>query len=398
MTTQRYNDVDNYLSLKRIFMMTLAITIAYYSLFVLSHYFGRPSFSSANEEEMVDSEREHVVDPNKSVFGVFQEQWPGLFRGDRFQPGYKFKVPRFSVVLLFNVPFTFLLIFSVFLYNRKIMGKSYRLRRDELLINIVGTLLIASVLSAICTILQLYIWPNRPDPNRSLLGYISRGLLGDLSLVAIAFVFSYLQRSLYQEKKIAVENETLRAENLRTRYEALKNQLDPHFLFNSMNTLQSLITIDTDRAEEYVQQLCTVLRYTLQKHEVVTLAEELECTADYCRMLKIRYGDNLVFDHHINHERYDNHLVPPLAIQGLVENAIKHNVISAKQPLTVHISTDEASHLIVSNKIQPKVMKEESNGVGLANLVERYRLQWDKKVEIFDDGTDFVVTLPLVEN
>ena len=236
-------------------MMTLAITIAYYSLFALSHYFGRPSFSSANEEEMVDSEREHVVDPNKSVFGAFQEQWPGLFRGDRFQPGYKFKVPRFSVVLLFNVPFTFLLIFSVFLYNRKIMGKSYRLRRDELLINIVGTLLIASVLSAICTILQLYIWPNRPDPNRSLLGYISRGLLGDLSLVAIAFVFSYLQRSLYQEKKIAVENETLRAENLRTRYEALKNQLDPHFLFNSMNTLQSLITIDTDRAEGCIRDL-----------------------------------------------------------------------------------------------------------------------------------------------
>ena len=164
-----------------------------------------------------------------------------------------------------------------------------------------------------------------------------------------------------------------------------------------MNTLQSLITIDTDRAEEYVQQLCTVLRYTLQKHEVVTLAEELECTADYCRMLKIRYGDNLVFDHHINHERYDNHLVPPLAIQGLVENAIKHNVISAKQPLTVQISTDEASHLIVSNKIQPKIKKEEGSGIGLANLVERYRLQWNKNVEISDDGMIFKVTLPLVE-
>lgn len=130
---------------------------------------------------------------------------------------------------------------------------------------------------------------------------------------------------------------------------------------------------------------------------MVTLAEELKCTADYCRMLRIRYGDNLIFDHHIDHQRYDNYLVLPLTIQGLVENAIKHNVISSKQPMTVHISTDENNCLIVSNKIQPKIMKEEVSGIGLANLVERYRLQWDKNVEIFDDGTIFRVTLPLIE-
>jgi LytS/YehU family sensor histidine kinase len=87
-----------------------------------------------------------------------------------------------------------------------------------------------------------------------------------------------------------------------------------------------------------------------------------------------------------------------LAIQGLIENAIKHNVISTKQPLTVHISTDDDNHLIISNKIQPKITHEEGNGIGLANLAERYRLQWDKKVEIFDDGNDFIVTLPLVND
>ena len=392
------NTVDDYLSLKRIVMLSLAITIAYYALFVLSHYFGRPSFASSSDQEVVEPEKEHIVGPNEYAFGELQKQWPSLFSAERFQAGYRFVKPRFSTILLFNVPFTFLMIFSVFLLNRKIMGRSYKRKRDELMVNIVGSLLLAGLLSSVCTLVQLYIWPYGPGPQRSLMGYISRGMLGDFMLVAIAFVFSYLQRSLYYEKRIAVENETLRAENLNSRYEALKNQLDPHFLFNSMNTLQSLITVDTDRAEEYVQQLCTVLRYTLQKHEVVTLAEELECTADYCRMLKIRYGDNLVFDHHIDHERYDSYLVPPLAIQGLVENAIKHNVISAKQPLTVHISTDENCHLIVSNKIQPKVTEEESSGIGLANLAERYRLQWDKKVEIFDDGNNFVVTLPLVEN
>ena len=398
MNRQPMNEVDHYLSLKRIVFLSLAITVAYYALYTFSHYFGRPSFANSDDEEMLDPEKEHVVDPSKSVFKEFQQRWPGLFTADRFQEGYRFKKPRFAYVLLYNVPFTFLMIFSVFLYNRRVMGKNYKRRRDEILENIIGTLLIASFLSAACTIIQLYIWPNRPGPQRSLIECVSRGMLGDLSLITIAFVISYLQRSLYKEKKAAVENETLRAENVNSRYEALKNQLDPHFLFNSMNTLQSLIAVDTDRAEEYVQQLCTVLRYTLQKREVVTLAEELVCTANYCRMLKIRYGDNLVFDHHVNHERYDDYLVPPLAIQGLIENAVKHNVISARQPLTVHISTDDNDHLVVSNAIQPKVTEEESNGIGLANLTERYRLQWNKKVEIFDDGNNFVVTLPLVKN
>jgi LytS/YehU family sensor histidine kinase len=87
--------------------------------------------------------------------------------------------------------------------------------------------------------------------------------------------------------------------------------------------------------------------------------------------------------------------VLPLSIQGLIENAIKHNVISSKQPLTVHIHTDDNNHLIISNKIQQKIGKEDGAGIGLANLAERYRIKWNEKVEIFNDGTNFSVTLPL---
>ena len=271
-------------------------------------------------------------------------------------------------------------------------------RGDELLVNIIGTLLIAGVLSAICTLIQLFIWPYRPGPIRSLMGYISIGMLGDLSLVAIAFVFSYLRRSLYQERRIAVENEKLRAENMASRYEALKTQMDPHFLFNSLNTLKSLIDIDTEKAEDFAQQLSGVLRYTLKNEEVVTLADELDCVRSYCRMMKMRYGDNLIFDHHIDHEKYDNYYVLPLSIQGLIENAIKHNVISSKQPLTIRIMTDENNRLIISNEIHPKIGKEEGTGIGLANLAERYRIKWNENVEIFDDGMIFSVTLPLKQN
>ena len=389
MDKQKMNEVDNYLSLKQIVILSLAITITYYALFSLTHYFGRTSFSNSNDLELATVEQE------RSVFEEAQKQWPGLFRAERFQPGYEHKKVRFSTEMFFNVPFTFLMIFSVFLYNRKVMGMTFKRRGDELLVNIIGTLLIAAVLSAICTLLQLYLWPYRPTPHRSMIGYISRGMLGDFSLIAIAFVFSYLQRSLYQEKQIAVENESLRAENLTSRYEALKTQMDPHFLFNSLNTLKTLIDIDSDKAEDFVHQLSTVLRYTLKNEEVVTLAMELDCVRSYCQMMKIRYGDNLVFDHHIDHEKYDNYHVLPLSIQGLIENAIKHNVISSKQPLMVRILTDDSNHLIVSNEIHPKIGKEEGSGIGLSNLSERYRIKWNENVEIFDDGKIFSVTLPL---
>ena len=392
------NEVDNYLSLKRIVFLSLAITVAYYALYTFSHYFGRPSFANSDDEEMFDMEREHFVDPSKSVFKEFQHRWPGLFTADRVQEGYRFKKPRFANVLLFNVPFTFLMIFSVFLYNRKIMGRTFKWRRDEIFVNIIGTLLISGLLSSACTIIQLYIWPNRPGPQRSLIECVSRGLLGDFSLIAIAFVFSYLQRSLYKEKKTAIENESLRAENMASRYEALKTQMDPHFLFNSLNTLKSLIDVDVDKADGFVQQLSNVLRYTLKNEEIVTLADELDCVRSYCQMMKMRYGDNLLFDHHIDHNKYDGYYVLPLSVQGLIENAIKHNVISSKQPLTVHVFTDDNNHLIISNKIQPKIGKEEGTGIGLANLIERYRIKWNENVDIFDDGTNFTVTLPLKQN
>jgi hypothetical protein len=353
---ERYN-VDNYLSIKRIAFISIAITLGFYVLFILKRYFSRPLMP--------------IIEP------------------------VEYKVP-YWIIISVNIVFSFVMAFLLFLYERKALGYPFKLRRDELIANIIGAVLIGLMISTVITLLNHLFWAPPGKEHELSFGHICRCWLGDMPVIVFPIMISYLMRSMHLEQQVAVENEALRAENLRSHYETLKNQLDPHFLFNSMNTLQSLITIDADRAEEYVQQLSTVLRYTLQKHEVVTLAEELECTADYCRMLKIRYGDNLTFDHHIDHERYDSYLVPPLAIQGLVENAIKHNVISARQPLTVHIFTDNDNHLIVSNKIQPKITEEESNGIGLANLAERYRLQWDKKVEIFDDGNNFIVTLPLV--
>ena len=355
--SERYN-VNSYLPIKRIIFISLAITIGFYVLFILKRHFSRPMMP--------------VVEPMETR-------------------------PSYWVMVSVNIVLSFIMTFLLFVYERKVLGYPFKKKQDELVANIVGSLLVGLAISTLITLLNHVLWSPPEFKGHIPFRVFFRSWLGDMPLIILPVMISYLLRSMHLEKMTAVENETLRAESFSSRYEALKNQLDPHFLFNSMNTLQSLITIDTDRAEEYVQQMCSVLRYTLQKREVVTLAEELKCTADYCRMLRIRYGENLVFDHHIDHQRYDNYLVLPMAIQGLVENAIKHNVISSKQPMTVHISTEENNCLIVSNKIQPKIMKEEVSGIGLANLVERYRLQWDKNVEIFDDGTIFKVTLPLIE-
>ena len=116
----------------------------------------------------------------------------------------------------------------------------------------------------------------------------------------------------------------------------------------------------------------------------------------YCNLMQIRYGDNLHFNFNID-PKYLSYLLLPLSLQTLVENAIKHNVISGKQPLQVSIVTTGEQSLKVSNPIQPKIMEEAGNGIGLANLSERYQLKWNRNVEIINDGTSFEVVLPLVE-
>ena len=389
------NEVDKYLSIKIIVLLSFAITIAYYFLYTLNHYFGRPSFAN--------KETEQVAENVKSKSKIIQFRDARALAHERKAetplppPPPEDKKDFYQKVAL-NIPLTFIMVFAVMLFCRNIFGRNFKRRTDELLVIIIGTLVITFMLSALFTIFQLIVFPDWPDPNRTVFTYIMRGYLGDCSLMVIAVMVVYLMRAQYREKMADVENETLRAENLSSRYEALKTQMDPHFLFNSLNTLKSLIDIDSGKAEDFVHQLSSVLRYTLKNEEVVTLAKELDCVRSYCQMMKIRYGDNLIFDHHIDHEKYDNYYVLPLSIQGLIENAIKHNVISSRQPLTVNVLTDDHNHLIVSNEIHPKIGETEGSGIGLANLSERYRIKWNENVEIFDDGKIFSVTLPLKQN
>ena len=394
MNTARTNiGVDKYLSIKRIVFLSIVVTMAYYFLFTLNHYFSRPTFDNQETEQAMDED-----DDNANTVEFRDARTNANERRREFFDSPEAARKYFYKKILLNIPLTFIMVFAVMLYCKMIFGRNYKRKVDELMVIILGTLLVTFALSTMCTLIQLKVFPERPGPPRTTFQYVMRGYLGDCSLMAITIMAVYLLRAQFREKVADIENETLRTENIRSRYEALENQMDPHFLFNSLNTLKSLIDVDVNKAGDFIHQLSTVMRYTLKNEEVVTLVQELECVRSYCQMMKMRYGDNLKFEHSIDHDRYDHYYVLPLSIQGLIENAIKHNVISSKQPLTVKIFTDDDNHLIISNKIQPKIGKEEGTGIGLANLAERYRLKWDEKVEIFDDGKIFSVTLPLKEN
>lgn len=388
------NDALSYLSWRRIVMMSLAISVGFHFVFMLAFFYGETlaseKASAKHHEQTLERAR-----PDADALHIDKFEPPMPRNADGSQKDARPKKFRLDRVLL-HMLFSFIMICTLFFFNRRMMSIAFHKLRNELFFIILGSLLISTTMSIFfCSLHSLL---DNPTLNFSLrMPFVRDGLTRDYSITALVIMICYLLRALYNQKMIAVENEALRTENIRTHYEALKSQLDPHFLFNSMNTLQSLINVDKDKAEDYIQQLSSVLRYTLQNKEVVTLSDELDCVRDYCSMMQIRYGDNLKFDFQID-KKFDNYKVLPLSVQGLVENAIKHNIISAKQPLKVSIVTNDDNCLKVSNAIQPKIMDDGDSGIGLANLVERYRLQWDAVVEISDSGKVFEVSLPLIEN
>lgn len=308
------------------------------------------------------------------------------------------KKPPFHIDgFLLNVLSTFILAFVLYLYNMYIQKNVRMGKNNKLFVMILGSIIITIVMSFIFTTLHPYIL-NYAEHNHDIgkkVRIYRNALMSDFFVTMVVVLSWQLLVSNYKSRKIAVENESLVAENLMTRYQNLKNQMNPHFLFNSLNTLQSLIEIDKDKAKDYVQELSKVLRYSLQNQEVVSLEEEIRLANSFCKLMEMRYGENLRIDFDID-ERMMNEEIIPLSLQVLIENAIKHNVISDKQPLVISITSDYANGYVkVINKIQPKIDKSKGNGIGLANLSERYRLKWNNDIEIYNDNVEFSVVIKL---
>lgn len=215
-----------------------------------------------------------------------------------------------------------------------------------------------------------------------------------VSIIATALGEAMYLFSLWQNALLDAEK--LKQENLQSQFDALKNQVNPHFLFNSLNTLATIIPEDPKQSVEFVQKLSSVYRYLLQykDDETVELRTELDCIDAYFFLQKIRFGDNLNVEINISKEYYGR-LIPPLTLQILVENAIKHNVISKLKPLKVDIYIDDVGMLVTKNNLQKKNSVESSTKIGLQNLINRFKYLFDREIEIFETEKDFLVKVPL---
>lgn len=220
--------------------------------------------------------------------------------------------------------------------------------------------------------------------------------LRDFLISSLVTGSSYLAYQNRKSRQMLLENQQLRTENIINQYEALKNQLNPHMLFNSLNTLSSLIRESSEKAQLYLQELSKVMRYTLHDNDshVVTLREEMDFVRSYIYLLQMRYEENLRFDIQIPADLLERK-IPPMAIQMLVENAVKHNEISNRHPLTVHIrATDE--QVEISNLLQPKLNSPAGTRIGLSNLAKRYRLLHKKEITVTEEDKRFTIHIPLI--
>lgn len=213
--------------------------------------------------------------------------------------------------------------------------------------------------------------------------------------VGAIYESKYLGKKLQESFE---EKEMLKRESLHAQLNALKTQVNPHFLFNNLNTLASLIPEDPKQAIAFVQQLAKVYRHILdvKDEKSIPLQDELDVLEAYGFLLKTRFGNNLHIDISVPAEKLKNNIVP-LSLQLLMENAIKHNVVSSDRPLTIEVYALNGS-LVVRNNLQKKNQLSESTGIGLSNIRNRYKLLGDKQVMVAENDNSFTVSIPLIAN
>lgn len=226
-----------------------------------------------------------------------------------------------------------------------------------------------------------------------------------ISMSVAALTVTFLALGVYeasgfyfQLQKSVLEKEQLMKANMQSQLESLKNQVNPHFFFNSLNTLAYLIPEDAVKAENFVQKLSKAYRYILEirGQELMPLEEELRFLDSYTCLLKERFGENLKIEVDVSDGFLQKKIVP-LSLQMLFENAIKHNIISSKWPLKIEVKAESGGQLVIKNNLQRKNQVINSTKVGLENIKKRYLLVAGKKVQVISSEDTFVVILPLIE-
>ncbi len=255
----------------------------------------------------------------------------------------------------------------------------------------------SSIYSLICVNATYYIFKilfteTPPDLEQTLVLNIY-GLLLTIPIISINFGIYFM----VQWKKAFVQSENLKREQLHTQFESLKNHIDPHFLFNNLNILSSLIDKKNVQAQIFLDSFADVYRYVLQNKaaELVKVEKELEFLESYVYMLKQRFSGALHLEVAIP-EKSKKKYIPPLSLQMLIENIVKHNVISEDSKLKINVFVEDNRYLVVKNTLKRKKPDKYSSQSGLKNISKRYNYLSDEVIQIIDDNETFTIKLPLL--
>jgi sensor histidine kinase YesM len=298
-------------------------------------------------------------------------------------------------LVVFELVNTFLVTWLMFLLNYFIIRPFDKYRKLHL-----RSVLLSVFLTSLSVVLIILL----VNHLKGMLGYeIAPRRHGDEMLFrsffgsALVLGCIYIMRLIYLKQTADLEVEKLRSESLQSQFESLKNQVSPHFLFNSLTALKALVAESPETADKYIDHLSGVLRYTLQSNEkqTVTLAEEIESTESYIYLVRMRYDRNLTIVSETD-PQFLSYRLPPLTIQTLVENAVKHNEISSRNPLTIHIKTTPEGWLEVTNPVREKLSAEEGTGIGLNNLSKQFQLLGEEELRICHENGEFRVVVPLI--
>lgn len=219
--------------------------------------------------------------------------------------------------------------------------------------------------------------------------------------IVVNLIFETLWEVIYiidQYKESLTEKELLELMNTEQEFENLKSQINPHFLFNCFNTLSGLIPEDKQMADKFLNELSKVYRYVLNSNQsdLSSLKNEIRFINSYMTLLQTRFGNGLYVNINID-EKYYDYYIPTMSLQLLVENSVKHNIVSKNEPLRIEIYSSEEKELLICNNLQLRQRKENSTGIGLRNINNKYVLLKESGFEWGPKDDKFIVKLPLIE-
>ncbi|MDQ1096923.1 two-component system LytT family sensor kinase [Chryseobacterium sp. SORGH_AS909] len=302
---------------------------------------------------------------------------------------WQFNIGEYGYQFLYNMGFCILL-----LYLNLSQGKFlsvYRENKQYWRLYTFNVLILVAAIILGSTIHSLLFGTPQLTGGR-IRGYFARFLLSSI-MIAVVIRLILLMRESRNKDLI---NEQLNSAYLKAQLQLLQEQLNPHFLFNTLSSLSAIVRENPNLAQNYILHLSKIFRYTLvhSGNNMVSLEKELEHLKSYIQLVKMRLEN--AFQIHVNISKdCINKQILHLSLQPLVENAVKHNKATLSNPLTVEIF-EEDKWLIIRNNLQPSISETEGTGLGLTNLNERYKLQLHKEIEIFQTKEHFIVKLPLL--